>query len=706
MFETVANTSMEDDYDIRPLLLMMDIGSCASAEKHTRVNCVTASMGDVVIEHYPKVGELLELRAVPVNVGNTSLNIAVLVLAHGCSSDKADEKEEHNVVGPMRSSSTTTRTKRVCEAFFTYVTTRGPNGEKRFVPPLEDDVDSIHKNMNNDYRSDTSWERTIARFRKQLILSEQAFTKHPRGYTIPRSQSIFECSEVVLPSHQNHMKHLFGGIVMGWMCKSVMAACVIATRLPLSCFRIRSIQRVDFPEGAEVSDHVFLRPRITAIFDEGKSAEFEVMVGKRHVTGENSSSNNNNNNQEETMNFGYFYVSGDLHEKNKHSSPLSRAPFAGLLEEQRKSKVSKLSNTSNSNSNNSDDVAARMAHKRRTALLARRQLLAGLGNPIPWDSSLEVQAPIMTILWVLRLCDEYEKSSNDNDDGGAIIDSSCSSCWTRISHGEIDQPTSQTNTFHSPIDCEWAYGNPLGHHNTFVLRSNTVIFRKKGISKNSFLQDVYRTLTGMRCRWDPFCMSVTVLEEKDDNYDIDSVDKEDEDSVYWDVAEYHMKASSADAKLCLLRAAAYINDDGSIVGHSNRGDSFDTTSSIGVVASRSVRHVKSNTESRVLPSGLLLKTIEQQQHNTADEDDEYLQITYMAEVRCLNKENTKHKQIFRIVLEPNKSDACQFLRHIVFVSCLSCAFILRAACSMISMSFARAVPLGPTMYPMITLFAF
>mmetsp|Transcript_2689 Transcript_2689/g.5488 ORF Transcript_2689/g.5488 Transcript_2689/m.5488 type:complete len:194 (-) Transcript_2689:1192-1773(-) len=107
MFETVTashytngNDDDDDDAevdDLRPLLLMMDIGSCASAEKHTGVNCVTASMGDVVIEHYPRIGELLELRASPVSVGRTSLDIAVVVVAHGrcnASNNNGDDDDD------------------------------------------------------------------------------------------------------------------------------------------------------------------------------------------------------------------------------------------------------------------------------------------------------------------------------------------------------------------------------------------------------------------------------------------------------------------------------------------------------------------------------------------------------------------------------------------------------------------------------------
>jgi len=395
MFETVTashytngNDDDDDDAevdDLRPLLLMMDIGSCASAEKHTGVNCVTASMGDVVIEHYPRIGELLELRASPVSVGRTSLDIAVVVVAHGrCNASNNngddDDDDDDSVATAVAS------TERVCEAFFTYVTTRGPNGEKRFAPPLQPARDD---NSNGNGNRSVSWERTLAHFRKQLIRSEQALVERhrqsllkqqhqqqqqqkqqPQHRTHPRSSRsgggvVFESSEVVLPSHLNHMQHLFGGVVMGWMCKSVLAGCVKATRWPLSKFRIRSIQRVDFPAGADVSDHVVFQPAITAVFDNGRSAEFVVRVGKRKILvveqqqhqRQQQQRNDDDNDYEAIMNVGYFYVTGvsSYHsERDKHytdgththtdpdtttnqkGAPRTKlsskvAPFAGLL---------------------------------------------------------------------------------------------------------------------------------------------------------------------------------------------------------------------------------------------------------------------------------------------------------------------------------------------------------------------------------------
>ena len=133
----------------------------------------------------------------------------------------------------------------MCEAFFTYVTTRGPNGEKRYVPPLEEEektngnvvtVSSSSSTIQQQkqqqiYICKLKWERTLAYFRKELIKSEQQLVKTFNSTSTSNCQSntptdIFEMSEVVLPSNQNHMKHLFGGVVMGWMCKRYV-------RLPL-----------------------------------------------------------------------------------------------------------------------------------------------------------------------------------------------------------------------------------------------------------------------------------------------------------------------------------------------------------------------------------------------------------------------------------------------------------------------------------------
>ena len=180
------------------LLRLMDIATCAAAEQHSRVNCVTVAMGDVVVENVPVVGDILVLVAEPVLAGNTSLEIALSVTA--------ERGAERRVV---------------CEAFFTYVTTRSASGEKQRVPPLPPSPSER-----------VLWAKRSAAYRKALLAVESkardAPPPTPSGGGSGEGGAgaggfLFECSEVVLPAHQNHMGHTFGGVVMDWMSKAASA---------------------------------------------------------------------------------------------------------------------------------------------------------------------------------------------------------------------------------------------------------------------------------------------------------------------------------------------------------------------------------------------------------------------------------------------------------------------------------------------------
>ena len=180
------------------ILRMMDIATCASAEKHSGVNCVTVAVGDVVLEYVPMAGEVLEIVAEPVLVGNTSIEIAVT-----CTAEFGSERRV------------------VCEAFFTYVTTRSATGEKRKVPPLP------------AYSSER-WASKRAAHRKALLAVEGKTAASPPASPTSMTQgakeqqqqqqqrleeeeleeekvaagpAYFECSEVVLPAHQNHVSN-------------------------------------------------------------------------------------------------------------------------------------------------------------------------------------------------------------------------------------------------------------------------------------------------------------------------------------------------------------------------------------------------------------------------------------------------------------------------------------------------------------------
>jgi hypothetical protein len=406
------------------------------------------------------------------------------------------------------------------------------------------------------------------------------------------------------------------------------------------------------------------------------------MVGKRHVTG---TSENNNNREETTMNFGYFYVSGVSTDENDNCNKYKKlstsvAPFARLLESRKDLSTEGSTNTSRSTSshqvhrptNETTETTIAMAHKRKNAMLARRNLLAGMGKPVTWDSSLEVQAPLLTILSLLRLCNEYEKTSAASATAAATEENEIEGPSWKAVH--TDHEGGNPSPSHSHPRIEWTYGDFWGHHNTVLICGKTVISRRKPHTTDSsssshqstFLQDVYGTLCGERSKWDPFCLSVKVLEQKkindeDDGDDMVAIkaDDDDEDVVFWDVAEYEMKASNAHAMFCLLRAGSYIGEDGSVMatGLDESRNSYivsnnnnNTIPARGVLASRSVRHEGSSANTCVLPSGFLLESQAGGRGSGGVDDDddannhEYLEITYVSEVRTVEHEKRVSKR--------------------------------------------------------------
>jgi acyl-CoA hydrolase len=306
-------------HDVGLLLQRMDIATCAAAERHTKVNCVTVAMGDVVVEHSPRVGELLTLTAEPVLVGRTSIDVQVRVSA---------EK------GQVR--------RHVCDAAFTYVTTRGPDGEKRFCPPLEDD----------DATERTRWARATAK-RRRALLKLQAPPPTPSNETFT-----FETIEVVLPKHQNHMGHTFGGVVMSWMHKAARTCCARHCGCAVDAVRTQGVDGVSFNTGSNVSDHLVFRARATASFDGGLDGEVKVRAVKRDIaTG-----------TEQLINVGYFSF-GFFDDRQRF--PSVKAPADALV--------------------------------RRRMFVARRRLLTCTGGALDWHASLVKEAPALTLESSLRL---------------------------------------------------------------------------------------------------------------------------------------------------------------------------------------------------------------------------------------------------------------------------------------------------------------
>ena len=541
---TAAHCIETDVMDVRPLLRLMDIATCASAEKHTGVNCVTASMGDVVFDHMPTAGDLLELTATPVFAGRTSLDIGLTAMCIG-------EDGVRNFV---------------CYASFTYVTTRGPDGQKRFCPPLSEELyGSDDDDSQNRSKSTTDWARTTAKFRRSLVKVEMKSASLIKNEVGVASGFETEFSEVVLPAHQNHMGHTFGGIVMGWMAKAALAEASRRSKRRIGTLLIRSVLRVEFSTGSDVSDHLIFRPRLNATFDDGQSAEIEVRVSKRCIA----------SGRECDMNHGYFYVSGYTRgEKVDKPFGTTKAFGCSALGKEIQCRITADTNW------------------RRRLLLARRRLLGGTGEAVEWHSSLQDEAPLLTILAVLRLVHKEDpavkwKELCSNDESHRFPTKSIAGRASIIGAGR----TNKTNI--SNFILEVTPGEPLGRKNTFILRGRAVIL-------NTTVSTLFDMVKDERTQWDELCNSIKIIEEKQTGKG------ENEEEVNWDIVEHEALTPQAalamgyifcwktlsrpkkHVPLCLIRTWQTSENDGT-----------------AVFASQSVHHpdAAKGTLTQVLPSG-------------------------------------------------------------------------------------------------------
>jgi hypothetical protein len=144
---------------------------------------------------------------------------------------------------------------------------------------------------------------------------------------------------------------------------------------------------------------------------------------------------------------------------------------------------------------------------------------------------------------------------------------------------------------------------------------------------SSFLEAVVNVLRHHRPQWDPTCKVVNILEK-------DHLEEKDDKGIEWDIVEYVMKAKEAESKFCLLRAAAYMDNEGGSICNNK------TERKSAVLASRSVIHEKSDKtvmNNRVLPSGWVLKVIENDNNDGKYKDHELIHITFVMEVSCKGK---------------------------------------------------------------------
>jgi acyl-CoA hydrolase len=293
--------SQDGHLDEGCLLRWLDLATCACAERHTRVNCVTASVSDLhfhdALSSMTAIGFVITVSATPVRTGNTSLDIHVTATV------------ENPNTGENRT---------VCSAFFTYVTCRGPDGIRPKVPKLSMPA---HLGDTND-----DWLAFMQLERQKLIPSMKS-TLEPQSTEemmqslglgsassplcsapsvqkespISTSRTNVEILELCLPTNLNHMSHTFGGEVMRWMMKTALVCAsrhlgrsVIQQsgeggasavgkeraqdRAPVT-FRSVAMDNISFIDSSDKSDHIIFRARINRVFSDQVSSECEVEVG-------------------------------------------------------------------------------------------------------------------------------------------------------------------------------------------------------------------------------------------------------------------------------------------------------------------------------------------------------------------------------------------------------------------------------------------
>lgn len=576
MVQVVSPSATLDGFhlDMGALLRFMDIATCAAAEKHSRVNCVTVAMGDVVVENVPIVGDLLVLVAEPVLAGNTSLEIALTV-----SSERGDER------------------RMVCEAFFTYVTTRGATGEKQQVPPLAPGS-SEH----------VAWAKRSAAYRKALLAVESkandAPPLPPRG-----GVGVFECTEVVLPAHQNHMGHTFGGVVMDWMSKAALMAACRHAKVPAEALTTLGIHRVSFPCGSGVSDHLVFRAQLNAVFEGGATCEVCVSAVKKAIT----------TGEEVPINVGYFIL-GAQEGRSGSGSGSSAAPKTVAKG------VARLFPALAAESSASDDAAGRRrqieaAEWRRRLFVARRQLLTNEGGVLEWHPAVAVEASRVTIDAARRLL--YESPA-------AAAWQACEPAQAktrnalalqlakRAGEGSADSPSAASSGAinGSSFVFQWASGHAWGR-SSFVLRA--ALFVPMGKENAFSVETALATVRDRRPLWDESCIEVSDPVESSSGGG-GSGGGEGSD-VAWDVIEQRVRTPTAAVLLRCLRCSGMHAEERFILlrawriqGGENGGAGGGNDSGNGgehaVFASRSVVHGKRPATADVSPACWCLKRVE------------------------------------------------------------------------------------------------
>lgn len=311
---------------------------------------------------------------------------------------------------------------------------------------------------------------------------------------------------------------------MAWMTNAALAIAARTTKRSAGSLLVRSISRVEFRSGSEVSDHLIFRPRLNAVFDRGRSAEVEVQVSKRSIT----------TGDETKINVGYFHVSSsDVGNETEFPFEPRKIRRSSIISDQLR-------------------VTTRdAALSRRRLLLARQQLLGGIGKAVEWHPTLHNIAPIFTILSVLRL----------------VKHSDSSVCWQEVNVNRGENADA--------VKIEWTSGEAWGRSDTISIRAKAVLTRG-----SPSLASMLQILKTKRTEWDMLCESIDVLEEQS---------PEESNENQWDIVKQRQQtATGSIVPVCYLRSWT-----------------TDLAREMLVIASQSVVHpgADENSLGSVLPSG-------------------------------------------------------------------------------------------------------
>lgn len=330
------------------------MATCAAAEAHTGTNCVTVAVSDLAFEEgvMPTVGDVLELRATPIMVGNTSLAVSLLVLAE-------DRRRGTRVA--------------VCSSHFTYVTTPGADGVRPSCPPLvcTTDEERYAAMLGRERKSIIGKEKNVER---EEHLEGQELPP-PEG-AVPISETVVNMTELVLPAHTNHMNDTFGGEIMAWMHKAAMVSAGrhVSRVKPYARLETRSVAAVDFKSPSKISDHLLFEAAVQRVVPPHHLL-VHVHVQKRVIS---------DRSRVETINEGLFHIEAWVDE-GEDRRPLEVPPVGP----------------------EPGDAGGRAAFEAlawRWELLAARSVMFGFaGGALPWVPSLWAEASRTAIEGILRL---------------------------------------------------------------------------------------------------------------------------------------------------------------------------------------------------------------------------------------------------------------------------------------------------------------